>query len=70
MNVAALLAYEWCITFGDEVNLFWRNRMSLATCLYILNRYLPLWYKVIGWLNIVVLSEEVSTLCAFVADQR
>ena len=68
INLAVLLAYEWCITFGDEVNLFWRNRLSLATCLFSLNRYLSLMFQVMGWLNFVVPSEEVSTLCIFVVD--
>ena len=63
INLAALLAYEWCITFGDEVNFFWRNKLSLVTCLFALNRYSSLLYPVIGWLNFVVFTEEVSTLC-------
>ena len=66
INLAVLLAYEWCITFGDEVNLFWRNKMSLATCLFVLNRYVPLMDQVMAWVNLVILSEEVRTLSAFV----
>ena len=69
MGLEALLAYEWCITFPDEVNLFWRNKKSLATWLFVLNRYLPLLYQTMLWVNDVVISEKVCTPCAYIIEQ-
>ena len=37
-----LLVYEYIITFGQDVQLFWRRKWSGATALFFLNRYLPL----------------------------
>ena len=67
MTLTALLVYEWCITFSDEVNLFWKNKKSLATFIFLLNRYLPLIFEVVTWLDTVALSEEVRNLCVCVA---
>ena len=38
--------FEWIITLGDEINLFWK-KFTLATILFILNRYIPLAYNLI-----------------------
>ena len=42
--LAVLLLYEWIITFDEEVELFWRKKRSVATLLFLLNRYIPLAY--------------------------
>ncbi|TFK85359.1 hypothetical protein K466DRAFT_622302, partial [Polyporus arcularius HHB13444] len=38
----AFLVYEYIITFGQEVNLFWRGKWTGASALFFLNRYLAL----------------------------
>ncbi|KAH9943180.1 uncharacterized protein BXZ73DRAFT_97233 [Epithele typhae] len=37
-----LLAYDFAITFGQEVDLFWKRKTTLSSALFILNRYIPL----------------------------
>ena len=45
MPLTALLVYEWIITVGEELNLFWFHKAAVAPrCLFILNRYTPLVY--------------------------
>ncbi|KAI0722674.1 hypothetical protein C8Q76DRAFT_793688 [Earliella scabrosa] len=39
---AGLFTYEFCLTFGREVELFWRRKFTIASVLVILNRYVPL----------------------------
>ena len=34
------MAYEYLITLGDEVELFWGKRFTGASLLFFLNRYL------------------------------
>lgn len=38
----ALCWYEHAITFGEEVRCVWRKRISVASVLFLLNRYLTL----------------------------
>ena len=38
----ALLAYEYIVAFGREVDLFWKRKLTMATVLFIANRYVPL----------------------------
>ncbi|KAI0722669.1 hypothetical protein C8Q76DRAFT_719703 [Earliella scabrosa] len=39
---AGLLAYEYVITFGREVDLFWKRKATMASVLFGVNRYLPM----------------------------
>ncbi|KAI0722683.1 hypothetical protein C8Q76DRAFT_793694 [Earliella scabrosa] len=45
---AGLLAYEYMITFDREVHLFWRQKITLASILFGINRYLPLAVTIIN----------------------
>ncbi|KAI0722600.1 hypothetical protein C8Q76DRAFT_782822, partial [Earliella scabrosa] len=38
----ALLAYEYMVAFDREVDLFWKRKLTMATVLFIANRYVPL----------------------------
>ncbi|KAG2135105.1 hypothetical protein DEU56DRAFT_981191 [Suillus clintonianus] len=38
------VAYGWALTFGQEVELVWRQRWSLMTVLYLSVRYLGIFY--------------------------
>ena len=42
--------FEWIITLRDEIDLFWK-KFTLATILFILNRYIPLAYNLIAFYN-------------------
>ncbi|KIJ65229.1 hypothetical protein HYDPIDRAFT_111150 [Hydnomerulius pinastri MD-312] len=37
-----LLVYDYAITFGQEVQYFWRGAWTLSRILFLLNRYIPL----------------------------
>ncbi|KAG1787054.1 uncharacterized protein HD556DRAFT_1530658 [Suillus plorans] len=49
-SVAAFvgLTYDWALTFGQEVELVWKQRWSLMTVLYLSVRYLGILYAVLG----------------------
>jgi len=39
ITFAALIYFDYCITFPDEVRLIWRRKFRYITALYILCRY-------------------------------
>jgi len=39
--VAALLAYDFILTFSDEIDLMWKRGRNLLSFIFFLNRYLP-----------------------------
>ena len=41
-NTPALLAYEYIVTFDREVNLFWAQKITMASILFLANRYIAL----------------------------
>ncbi|KAG2107468.1 uncharacterized protein F5147DRAFT_774296 [Suillus discolor] len=54
--VAAFVAvtYDWSLTFGQEVELIWRQHWSLMTVLYLSARYLGILYAAMGILFIII----------------
>ncbi|KAG2360372.1 hypothetical protein BDR07DRAFT_1462035 [Suillus spraguei] len=48
--------YDWVLTFGQEVELVWRQRWSLMSVLYLGVRYLGI---VCAGLNIVLLRRSL-----------
>lgn len=52
-----LVAYEYLITFGEEVTLVWQNKWTGATVLFVSNRYLMLLTTI---LDVVPLNSAVS----------
>ena len=38
--VTALVFYEYAITLGQEIDMFWKRKFTGATVLFMLNRYL------------------------------
>ena len=38
----AVVTYEYVITSGAEVRLFWQHKFTIATALFLLNRYCTL----------------------------
>ncbi|KAG2338074.1 hypothetical protein BDR05DRAFT_728213 [Suillus weaverae] len=52
-----VVIYDWGLTFGQEVELIWRQRWSLMTVLYLSARYLAVGYVVINIpLNVPTIS--------------
>lgn len=43
--------YDWALTFGQEVELFWNRRWSLMTVLYLSIRYVGLGYVILKMLT-------------------
>ena len=56
-----LLCFEWLITFGAEVSLFWQKKLSIAAALFVFNRLAPLAYNLSGFY--VPTDGTVSTGC-------
>ena len=42
IRVVAILLQEYMITFGQEVQLFWKSKLTGAAALFFLNRYIVL----------------------------
>ncbi|KAG1785228.1 uncharacterized protein HD556DRAFT_1531711 [Suillus plorans] len=71
--VAAFVAamHDWLLTFGQEVELVWRQRWSLMTALYLGARYLGILYAVLNMLTSVPttsLTDTVSWIIYVVLD--
>lgn len=58
---AALVIYEYLITFCRELDVIWRRKFSGATVLFLLNRYLLFPFLLVDWSNV----EDVSLLVCF-----
>ena len=43
-NCTALVVFEYIITFGTEVQLFWGRKVTGASMLFFVNRYMRLLY--------------------------
>ena len=56
----ALLVYEFLITFGQEVQLFWKGKWSGATILFFLNRYITLSTFILDSFEYMRLGDFVS----------
>ena len=39
-STLVIVLYEYTLTFPDEVNLFWKQKITGATVLFMANRYL------------------------------
>ncbi|KAG1854207.1 hypothetical protein DFJ58DRAFT_745789 [Suillus subalutaceus] len=51
---SAGIMYDWALTFGQEVELIWRQRWSLMTFLYLSVRYAGIGYAVMYTLSLVI----------------
>ncbi|KAG1743954.1 uncharacterized protein EDB91DRAFT_206035 [Suillus paluster] len=65
---SAGLMYDWVLTFGQEVELVWRQRWSLMTFLYLIVRYIGILYTIITVLIWVPTTDVVSFIMYFVQD--
>ncbi|EIW59936.1 uncharacterized protein TRAVEDRAFT_122446, partial [Trametes versicolor FP-101664 SS1] len=60
----ALTAYEYLITLDQEVNLFWRRRITGATLLFLATRYLALLAgPILGAATFALLPDHHHYLC-------
>ncbi|KAG1767929.1 hypothetical protein EDD22DRAFT_270096 [Suillus occidentalis] len=60
-----VVVYDWALTVGQEIKLFWRQRWSLMTVLYLVIRYIGIPYSVANVLQStphVSLTDAVSNI--------
>ncbi|KAG1883300.1 hypothetical protein F4604DRAFT_283755 [Suillus subluteus] len=65
------LMYDWALTFGQEVELIWKQRWSLMTLLYLSVRYAGIGYAVMYTLASVPsisLTDTVSRIISIALD--
>ncbi|TFK80191.1 hypothetical protein K466DRAFT_605542 [Polyporus arcularius HHB13444] len=55
-----IVMYEYCITIGKEVRLFWGKKITGAAVLFFVNRYLVLFYKIDILANSNILVSDAS----------
>ncbi|KAI0351308.1 hypothetical protein OH77DRAFT_944914 [Trametes cingulata] len=61
IGTIALLAYEYIITFDQEVALFWKRKMTGATVLFLATRYLALLsYLFLGTATFAPMSDQIQ----------
>jgi len=44
---SVVVAYDWALTFGQEVDLVWRQRWSSMTALFLCLRYIGVLYAAV-----------------------
>ncbi|PIL24637.1 hypothetical protein GSI_12521 [Ganoderma sinense ZZ0214-1] len=52
------LIYDYAITLGREVNLFWTHKYTGASILFFTNRYVTLTWNVMGLAQLAKISEQ------------
>ncbi|RPD68572.1 hypothetical protein L226DRAFT_563849 [Lentinus tigrinus ALCF2SS1-7] len=58
--VLALIAFEYILTFRQEVDMFWNRRLTGATGLFLLNRYIIIIFLILA----ITPSGQSETVCA------
>ncbi|KAM5536576.1 hypothetical protein V8D89_009671 [Ganoderma adspersum] len=58
LGSTCFLIYDYVITFGREVNLFWTHKYTGASVLFFLNRYVTLVWNIMGLAQLGQISEQ------------
>ena len=56
------LIYDYVITFGREVEMFWRSKFTGASVLFFANRYVSLLFNTMGLVTLGRFTDEVRSL--------
>ena len=59
--LVVIVFFDYVITFGQEVDLFWRGKLTGATALFLANRYLSLGFYVYVAVLDILPSERYSS---------
>ena len=59
--LAALILYDYIITFENEVQLVWRHKAAIVDVLFYLNRYNTLLFGIINAASGYLREQEVSS---------
>ena len=66
-NVVVITLYCWIFTFDEEVMRVWKGKVTGATVMFILNRYLGLLYSTLSAIQgVVSLSDKVRLLWIYI----
>ncbi|KAG1865440.1 hypothetical protein DFJ58DRAFT_743269 [Suillus subalutaceus] len=65
-----VVTYDWALTFGQEIELVWRQRWSLMTALYLSVRYLGILYAALYMLSSVTTISLTDTVSLIIYDVR
>ncbi|RDB18386.1 hypothetical protein Hypma_000338 [Hypsizygus marmoreus] len=63
-----LLAYDYCLTFLDEIEFAWNSEQTLASILFLLNRYLSLIFSTVVLIS-YYLPSWTYAVCAFLCNR-
>lgn len=59
--MAAVVIYDWSLTFPDEIRLIWRNKLTRAKVLFLVNRYFfIIFYIIQAAAYLLAMSNAVS----------
>ena len=62
--------YDYIITFGQEIELFWTMNITGATILFVANRYITLLFDIMGLVEpFGKFSDQVSLLKPFIVSR-
>ncbi|RDX51355.1 hypothetical protein OH76DRAFT_1401672 [Lentinus brumalis] len=64
IGASVFFCWEYCITFNDEVELFWKRGFSGATALFLVNRYVVLTVNILNLIGYATLSDQSCSLLA------
>ncbi|THG99238.1 hypothetical protein EW026_g3062 [Hermanssonia centrifuga] len=67
-TMTALVAYEYVITLRQEMTMVWQRKWTLATWLFIANRYLLIGYTIWGAAPYTSSQQIYHTTAFFTAD--
>ena len=65
----ALYVYEYIITFGREVDLFWKRKITLAAVIFFASRYISLCFHLFGFpfqMSLQVNMQSIELVSNFV----
>lgn len=63
---SVVVAYDWVLTFGHEVELVWRQRWSFTTALFLSVRYIGVLYAAVFVFSILPSASVANTGCEII----
>lgn len=63
---SVVVLYDWALTFGQEIDLVWRQRWSFTTTLLLIVRYIGLFYATVFVFSILPSDSVTNTGCEII----
>lgn len=80
LNSVAFCAYEYALTFSEEIDYIWRRKFSIVSLLFVVSRYCVMCYNVLYVVKLALpwsqafyryaVDHEVSNLRKLLSIQR